>query len=275
LRLLARNDGGKLGHRSETEALPATEDNGFGSPKHRELPARTKLKSEKDVTQSQQHLQTASAWSEMPAFKDQKCAWIWVHSRLELWTNSTEEHHELRTRFLFELEREQSEPLVNPNINRAVASGAQGAELDSGGEDERVADVDSSEDETDKDTSAPTPPRCGRPPPAPAPDPYDETEADSDVEEEEEQNRNAFTEEVEMGQDVEYVEGVDDAGQQRIGEQYWMVEIVVASEKDLQDYNDDKSTGWLKAHVYWNMPKKVVALVVLIHVTGLLKVLAL
>jgi hypothetical protein len=68
----------------------------------------------------------------------------------------------------------------------------------------------------------------------------EDTEDDNSEEEDVEDNRNAFTEEVEIGQDVEYIDGVDGADDQRIGERYGQIEVAIGSEADLREYNTDQ-----------------------------------
>lgn len=178
-------------------------DIGFRSPQHRDIPANGQIK-QHDTSQPKKMWQLAPEWRDMPGFESQDDARRWVRTRLDRWTSIAQTKLEVRTRRLFNWGPER------PELPPFETNEQTGAPSTSSAANEEV-DLDSQSEEED---------------------------VDLDVEPEEE-NRNAFTEEVEIGQEVEYIDGVDEADAQRIGEQYQTVEIPVASTADLREYNND------------------------------------
>lgn len=174
-------------------------DIGFRSPEHRDVAAG--VAGVHDTSQPQKRWQLAPEWRDMPGFESQDDARRWVRTRLDKWTRIAQEEKLVRTRYLFYWGPERLLPPLETNEQT-------GAPSSSSATNEEV-DLDSQSEEVDLDV------------------------------EPEEGNRNAFTEEVEIGQEVEYIDGVDEADGQRINEQYQTVEIPIASTADLREYNND------------------------------------
>jgi hypothetical protein len=155
-----------------------------------------------DTTQAEKLWQYVPKWRDLPEIEELVDARQWVRARLDEWTRLVQDRRSMRTRHLFEWGPDR--PVLAPLQSEGASSSG--------------------------------------PAPSPAPPPAPDTEDDEDSEEEEdvEDNRNAFTECVEIGQDVEYIDGVDGADDQRIGERYGQVEVAIASEADLKEYKTDQ-----------------------------------